>query len=243
MQGLLLVQKLSSSGAAAIHPASAAPPSAAASMRPTQPKPLSPPRSTCGISSSTLADRSDSRRLLIWPPVLAATSSPHAAPSCAPAAGAPGGRAAGCGKAALGRSRGGEVEQTTEQAKRAAGGTNAPLPGSPPPAWCRPPGRAQWAMARWYSGRSGSILMSLAVRTCSRRRRGSWGQGAAAGAVANSNCGSCRQWRQFWVGRGGQEGTGRLQQGSSAGQPVCRPHLPALHLAQAGHHGQVEGDE
>ena len=35
------------------------------------------------------------------------------------------------------------------------------------------PGRAQWATALWYSGLSGSILIGIAVRACTRRSRGS----------------------------------------------------------------------
>lgn len=92
---------------------------------------------TCGISSSALADRRDSSRLLIWPPVLAACSSPshaaHAVLSLLPASAAP----------------------AAAPAEPGAGGAHV-------------------RMERWYSGRSWSILMGMVVRTCTRRRLGSY---------------------------------------------------------------------
>jgi hypothetical protein len=44
----------------------------------------SAPGCTWGSSSSALAERMLSRRLLIWPPVLSATSSPPTSPSAEP---------------------------------------------------------------------------------------------------------------------------------------------------------------
>ena len=66
------------------------------------------------------------------------------------------------------------------------------------------PGRAQWATALWYSGLSGSILIGMAVRACTRRSRGSCRRQAP----------SARQTCE--VGVGGREGGGGAAGGAGA---------------------------
>lgn len=121
----------------------------------------------------------------------------------------------------------------------------------------RAPGRAQCAMARWYSGRSGSILMAMAVRQCRRRRPGSCtreGEVVGAGLAGRGQAASSAQAGQSrWIRSCCTllPGPARLLTRLPARLPAPphpRPcpapaHLPALHLAQAGHHRQVEGHQ
>ena len=114
----------------------------------------------------------------------------------------------------------------------AAGGSGSPPASAsrrcarapPPPRPRSSPGRAQRATARWYSGRSGSILMGIAVRTCSRRRRGSCTEEQAERARETA----------------ARVAQAQVQVPALASPRAPPPHLPALHLAQAGHDGQVE---